>query len=70
MLAASSDDRNSHPQRDYFALAIDVHTAFLHADIDQEDPSEESELCEDEVWKLHKPLYGYRKAPNCGTNML
>ena len=47
-------------------LAIDAHTAFLHADIDQElfaQPPEKSELCEDEVWKLHKALYGYRKAP-------
>ena len=32
----SSHDRNNHPERDYFAIASDVHTAFLHADIDQE----------------------------------
>ena len=47
-------------------FAIDAHTALLHADIDQElfaQPPEKSELCEDEVWKLHKALYGYRKAP-------
>ena len=49
-----------------FAIAIDVHTAFLHIDIDQDlyaEPLEESELNEDEVWKLHKALYEYRKAP-------
>ena len=54
-----------HPERDDIAIAIDVHTAFLHADSDQEwsaEPPEESELCEDEVWKLHRALYGYRKA--------
>ena len=45
-------------------------TAFLHADVDQElfaepesDEWYESELREDEVWKLNKALYGYRKAP-------
>ena len=66
MLAANSHDRRSHPERDPIAIAIDVHTAFLHADIDQElyaEPPEKSELCEDEVWKLHKAMYGYRKAP-------
>ena len=36
MLAASSHDRNGHPELDYVAIAIGVHTAFLHADIDQE----------------------------------
>ena len=49
----------------------DVHTAFLHADVDQElfaEPPEsdewyESDLREDEVWKLNTALYGYRKAP-------
>ena len=66
MLATSSHDRNNHPEDDYVAIAIDVHTAFLHADIDQDlyaEPPEESELNEDEVWILHKALYGYRKAP-------
>ena len=66
MLAANSHDRNNHPQRDYNAIAIEVHTAFLHADIDQElfaEPPEESDLCEDEVWTLHKALSGNRKAP-------
>ena len=36
MLAVSSHDRNNHPERDFIAIAIDVHTAFLHADIDQD----------------------------------
>ena len=70
-LAASSHDRNNHPECDHITIAIDVHTAFLHADVDQElfaEPPEsdewyESELREDEVWKLNKALYGYRKAP-------
>ena len=66
MLAVSSQDRKNHPECDYIAMAINVHTAFLHADIDQEpfaEPPEESELCEDEVWKPHRALYGYRRAP-------
>ena len=66
MLAVSSHDRNHQPKRDYTAIVIDVHTAFLHADIDQDlfaGPPDGSELREDEVWKLHKALYGYRKAP-------
>ena len=71
MLAASSHDRNHHPECDHITIAIDVHTAFLHADFDQElfaQPPEsdewyDSELREDEVWKLNKALYGYRKAP-------
>ena len=36
MLAASPHDRNSHPEREHITIAIDVHTAFLHADIDQD----------------------------------
>ena len=28
MLAVSSHDRSSHPERGYIAIAIDVHTAF------------------------------------------
>ena len=76
MLATSSHDPNNHPEDVYVAIAIDVHTAFLHADIDQDlyaEPPEESDLNEDEVWKLHKALYGYRKAPKlwhqtCGDN--
>ena len=66
MLATSSQDRNNYPEEDFVAIAIDVHTAFLHADIDQDlyaEPPEESELNEDEVWKLHTALYGYREAP-------
>ena len=71
MLAVNSHDRNNDPERDYIANAIGVHTAFLHADFDQElfaeppEPDEwyESELREDEVWKLQKALYGYRNAP-------
>ena len=59
MLAASSHDRK-HMTR-----------AFLHADVDQDlfaEPPEPDEwydagLKEDEVWKLNKALYGYRKAP-------
>ena len=36
MLAVSAHDRKNHSRRDYIAIAINVHTAFLHADIDQE----------------------------------
>ena len=66
MLAAGSHDQKNHPEDDHIAIAIDVHTVFLHADIDQDwyvEPPGASELNEDEVWKLHKALYGYRKAP-------
>ena len=71
MLAAKSHDRNNHPECDNITIASDVHTAFLHADIDQKlfaeapesDEWYESQLCEDEIWKLNKALYGYRKAP-------
>ena len=71
MLAASSYDRNSHPVREHITVAIDVHTAFLHADVDPDlfaEPPEPDEwydaaLRDDEVWKLNKALYGYRKAP-------
>ena len=34
MLAASSHNRNCHPEREDITIAIDVHTAFLHADVD------------------------------------
>ena len=69
MLAASSHD--SDLESDHITVAIDVHTAFLHADVDQDlvaEPPEPDEwydagLKEDEVWKLNKALYGYRKAP-------
>ena len=71
MLAASSHDRNNDPESDQITIAIDVHTAFLHANVDQQlfaEPPEPDEwydagLKEDEVWRLNKALYGYRKAP-------
>ena len=71
MLAASSHDRNSDPESNHITVSIDVHTAFLHADVDQDlfaEPPETDEwydagLQEDEVWKLNKALYAYRKAP-------
>ena len=71
MLASSSHDRNSDPESDHITIVIDVHTAFLHADVDQDlfaEPPEPDEwyvagLKEDEVWRLNKALYGYRKAP-------
>ena len=70
MLASSSHDRNSDPESDHITIAIDVHTAFLHADVDQDlfaEPPEPDEwydagLKEDEVWRLNKALYGYRKS--------
>ena len=62
MLAASSPEREHN---------CDVHTAFLHADVDQDmfaQPPEPDEWCDaalrdDEVWKLNKALFGYRQAP-------
>ena len=71
MLAASSHDRNNDRESNHITVSIDVHTAFLHADVDQDlfaEPPEPDEwydagLKEDEVWKLNKALYGYRKAP-------
>ena len=50
---------------------IDLHTAFVHAYVYQDllaEPPEPDEwydagLKEDEVWRLNKALYGYRKAP-------
>ena len=71
MLAASSRDRNNDPESNHITVSIDVHTAFLHADVDQDlfaEPPEPDEwydagLKEDEVWKLNKALYGNRKAP-------
>ena len=64
-------DRNNDPESNHITVSIDVHTAFLHADVDQDlfaEPPEPDEWCdaglkEDEVWKLNKALYGYRKAP-------
>ena len=70
MLAGSSHDRNNDPESNHITVSIDVHTAFLHADVDQdlfaEPPEDEwydARLKEDEVWKLNNALYGYRKAP-------
>ena len=72
VLAASSHNRNSDPGPDHITMAIDVPTAFLHADVDQDlfaEPPEPDEwydtgLKEDEVCRLNKALHGYRKAPN------
>ena len=36
MLAASSHDRNNDPESNHITVSIDVHTAFLHADVDQD----------------------------------
>ena len=68
MLAASSHDRNNDLESNHITVSIDVHTAFLHAKVDQDLSAETDEwydagLKEDEVWKLNKALYGYRKAP-------
>ena len=71
MLAASSHDRDSDPESDHITIAIDVHTAYLHADVDQDlfaEPPEPDEwyaagLKEDDVSRLNKALYSNRKAP-------
>ena len=36
MLAASSHNRNNDPESDHITIAIDVHIAFLHADVDRD----------------------------------
>ena len=36
MLAANSHDRNNDPESNHITVSIDVHTAFLHADVDQD----------------------------------
>ena len=59
MLAASSHDRNNDPESNHITVSIDVRTAFLHADVDQDlfaEPPEPDEwydagLKEDEVSK-------------------
>ena len=64
MLASSSHDRNSDPKSDHITIAIDVHTAFLHADVDQDlfaEPPEpgvwyDARLKDDEVWRMNKAL--------------
>ena len=70
MLAASSNDRHNDPESNHITVSIDVHTGFLHADVGQDlfaEPPEPGEWCgaglKEEVWKLNKALYGYRKAP-------
>ena len=66
MLAVCSHDRHNHPECHHIAIAIDVQGTFLHTDIDQQlfaEPPEESQLYEDQVWKLLSALSGYRKAP-------
>ena len=67
MLAASSQVRNSDPESDHTTVAIDVHTAFLHVDVDQDlcaEPPEPDEWYDAGLeWKLNKALYGFRKAP-------
>ena len=78
ILAASSHDRNSHPEREHIKIAINVHTALLHADVDQDlfaEPPEPHEwydaaLRDDEVLKLNEALYGYRKAPKLWHQLL
>ena len=68
---AGCELRNSDPESDHITIAIDVHTAFLHADVDQDlfaeppapDEWYDAGLIEDEVWRLNKALYGYRKTP-------
>ena len=71
MLAASSHDRNNHSECDYIAIAIHVHTALLHADIDKEwfgEPPSESELSEIEAWKLPKRWLDVAQHRNCGID--
>ena len=69
MLGTSSHDRNSDPESDHITVAIDVHTAFLHANVNHDlfaEPPEPDEWYDarlKEVRKLNKALYGYRKAP-------
>ena len=62
---------NNDPESNHITVAVDVRTAFLHADVDQDlfaeppEPDERNDagLQEDEVWRLNKALYAYRKAP-------
>ena len=36
MQGASSHDRNNDSESNHITVSIDVHTAFLHADVDQD----------------------------------
>ena len=63
--------RQKHDQEsNHITISIDVHTAFLHADVDHDvfaEPPEpdkwyDAGLKEDELWKLNKALYGCRKS--------
>ena len=63
MLAANSHDRNSHPEREHITIAIDVHRAFLHTDVDQDLFAEPPEPVEGYDAPLREALYIYRKAP-------
>ena len=72
MLPVSSCDRNNRPECDYIAIASDVHTAFQHADIDQELFAEQqSQSCVKMKFgnsTMHRT--DVAKHRNCGTNML
>ena len=49
MLLASAHDRNSDRESDHITVSIDLHTAFLHADVDQDvfaEPPEPDEWCD------------------------
>ena len=62
MLAASSHDRNSDPESDHITSVIDIHRAFVHADVYQDllaeapEPDEwyDAGLKEDEVWRTEQ----------------
>ena len=65
--------KNRHHDRDYIAVATGVHTAFLHADIDQtflQNLMKAAELASDEIWNIEGALKtngGKRRA--CDINM-
>ena len=75
-LAANSHDRNNDPKSNHITVSTDVHTALLHADVNQDlfaEPPEpdkwyDARLKEDEVWKLNKILCGSRKKQKSGIN--
>ena len=76
MLEASSHDRNNDPDSNHITVSIDVHAAFLHADVDQDlfaEPPEPDEwydagLKEDELWKSKKNTTDIAKHQNCGIS--